>query len=395
MNTLPWLRRLSAGALRVVAALAPAGPAAADTHPLILGLDADMTSAAAQSGEAIRQGAAVAIAEINAAGGLLGRPLELVVRDHRGIPARGRDNIGEFAAMPDLLAVLAGSHTPVALDELELIHQHQILFLVPWAAGTAIIDNGYAPNFAFRVSIRDDLAGDFLVAKAAERGFRSPALLLERTAWGRSNERAMVAAINRAELRLARVGWFNRGVQSLAADLDQLVASGADAVLLVSGAQEGALLVAAMAARPPGQRLSILSHWGIATGDVPPANEAVDLSFLQTFLFSRPPFPDRTQRFRDSYARVFPDAGPPETVPAPAGLAHAYDVVHLLAAAVRKAGSTDRRLVRDALENLGRHEGLVRTYDPPFTRDRHDALTADDFRMARFGAGGRLVPEAP
>ncbi len=362
---------------------------------MVIGLDADMSSAAARSGEAIRRGAAVAVEEINAAGGLLGRPLQLVVRDHRGVPARGRDNIVEFAAMPDLLAVLAGTHTPVALDELELIHLHQILFLIPWAAGTALIDNGHVPNFAFRVSVRDDLAGRFLVSSAAEMGHRTLGLLLERTAWGRSNERAMISAVSKTDaLGPAHIRWFNRGIQTLDADLDNLITGGADAILLASGAREGALAVEAMANRPPDQRMPIISHWGIATGDMPPAADVVDLRFLQTFLFSRPPFPDRARRFLDMYRRLFADTAAPEDIAAPAGVAHAYDLIRLLAAAVQQAGTLDRHAVREAMENLGRHEGLVRTYDPPFTRERHDALSEADFQMARFTAGGRIVPEA-
>lgn len=83
--------------------------------PVMVGLDADMSSSSAQAGEAIRRGALLAIEEINASGGVLGRPLELVVRDHRGNPARGLDNMLEFADMPGLLAVIGGLHTPVAL----------------------------------------------------------------------------------------------------------------------------------------------------------------------------------------------------------------------------------------------------------------------------------------
>lgn len=52
-------------------------------------------------GEAIRRGIVLAIDEIKGAGGILGRPLELVVRNHRGDPARGIDNIEELATLVD------------------------------------------------------------------------------------------------------------------------------------------------------------------------------------------------------------------------------------------------------------------------------------------------------
>lgn len=382
-----------------MAALSPHRAAAAQ-DPVIIGLDADMSSSSAQSGEAIRRGAAVAIAEINAAGGLLGHPVDLVVRDHRGIPARGRDNVEDFAAMPGLLAIIGGAHTPVALDELETIHQRHIIFLVPWAAGTTLVENGYNPNFVFRVSIRDESAGGFLVRKAEEAGYRAPAMMLERTAWGRSNERAIVAALNdNRNLRLARTEWFNRGTHSLDDAVDRVLAANADVILLASGAPEGRLLVRAMAARTPAQRLPILSHWGIASGgfvrETGPAAETVDLRVLQTMLFARPPFPDRVSRFFATYRKLFADATTPAAILSPAGTAHAYDLVRLLAMAVRQAGTLDRPAVREAMEHLGRHQGLVRDYDPPFTPERHDALTADDFQLGRFTSGDRIVPETP
>ena len=162
---------------------------------VILGLDADMTSGSAASGEAIRRGALLAIEQINKDGGLAGRKVELVVRDHRGNPDRGVDNILEFSTMPNLLAVVGGIHTPVALQELKTIHEKKVLYLGPWAAGTGVVANGYEPNYVYRVSVRDEYAGGFLVDQSLERGFTRLGLLLERTGWGRSNFKAMTEAL--------------------------------------------------------------------------------------------------------------------------------------------------------------------------------------------------------
>ena len=368
-----------------------------ESSPILIGLDADMSSGSAQSGEAIRRGAAVAIAEINASGGVLGRPFELVVRDHRGIPARGRDNIAELAALPGLVAVIGGIHTPVALNELEPIHRHRLIYLGPWAAGTGIIDNGYAPNYVFRVSVRDQLAGGFLVRQALAADYRHPGLLLERTGWGRSNEKAITAGLRAAGLTPARIEWFHWGTESVAGKLERLALAGADVVLLVANAREGAIAITGMAARPQDQRLPILSHWGITGGDLPAqvgsALSDVELGVLQTFSFLDPPHPERAERFFSLYREQFPDVAEPGDILSPVGTAHAYDLVHLLSRAITRAGTAERPAVRDALEHLGRYEGLVRNYDPPFTAERHDALTAADFRMARFDRGGRIVPE--
>lgn len=358
-----------------------------------IGLNADMSTVDAESGEAIRRGALIAIEEINAAGGVLGRPLTLEVRDHRRNPARGLVNVQALADQPDVVAILGGKHTPVILGQLALIHDIGIPYLVAWAAGTPIIDNGYAPNFVFRVSVRDEFAGEFLVSQAVARGYKRLVLVLEQTGWGRSNERALTAALFARGLKPVRVEWFNWGEKAF----DQILSRNAeaDALIFVGNSPDGVTLVRALAATDAPPSLPVLSHWGIAGGDfvVPLGDvlETVDLMFLQTFSFFTPPFPDRAARVIQAYTRQFAPAGGLRDIEAPTGVAHAYDLVHLLAQAIEKAGSTRREAVREALEKLEYHAGLVRDYAPPFTPQRHDALMPQDYRMARF-VNGVIIP---
>ena len=401
MNYRLWITRAVARLFFVIAlALVPSWlPVVAlgntqDPRPIRIGLDADMT--VLQAGEAIRRGIVLAIDEINAAGGVHGRPLELVVRDNRGNPARGMDNIEDLAQLDNLVAVVGGMLTPVTLAQLETIHRHGIVYLVPWAAGTAVVDNGYDPNFVFRVSVRDEFAGGFLIDAALRRGFKRPGLLLWRTSWGRSNEVAMNAALERLGMAPAGIQWFNSGQRTMSAEIDALVASGADVVMLVANGPEGAAAIREMALRPAEDRLPIISHWGITGADVPQRLGAildvVDLTFLQTFSFVDPENPELAARVYESYCARFGDCISPERVHSPVGTTQAYDLVHLLHRAIEQAGTADREQVRQALERLGPHRGLVRAYDPAFTAERHDALDAGDFRLFRFSEGGAIVP---
>ncbi|MEM7311742.1 MAG: ABC transporter substrate-binding protein, partial [Planctomycetota bacterium] len=233
---------------------------------VIIGLDADMTSGSAASGEAIRRGVVLAIEEINREGGVLGRKVELVVRDHRGNPDRGVDNIREFSMMPNLLAVVGGIHTPVALQELKTIHEERVLYLGPWAAGTGVVANGYTPNFVYRVSVRDEYAGGFLVDQSLERGFTRIGLLLERTGWGRSNLKAMTAALKSKQLDPACVEWVNWGERDISLQINNLRKAESEVVLLVCNPLEGVNCIKTMANLSENERLPIISHWGISAG---------------------------------------------------------------------------------------------------------------------------------
>ncbi|NQV85231.1 MAG: ABC transporter substrate-binding protein [Rhodospirillales bacterium] len=286
------------------------GPVLAEqTAPMVIGLDADMSSGAAEGGKSIQRGAELAIREINDNGGVLGRKMELVVRDHRGNPARGKDNILEFAELKNLVAVLGGIHTPVAPHELKDIHENKLIYLSPWAAGTPIVDNGFKPNFVFRVSVRDALAGGFMVDHAIKSGYNKLGLLFERTGWGRSNERAVKTALANLGMKPAGLEWFNWGVVDLTDEMERLSQKGAEVIILVANPREGGIAVSSMVARPETKRLPIISHWGISGGnfyaDHKEHLKKVKLSFLQTFSFLRPPVPERARSFFEAYQRNY------------------------------------------------------------------------------------------
>ena len=363
--------------------------------PIIIGLDADMSSIAAQGGQAIKRGALIAIHELNEQGGVLGRKLELRIKDHRGNPARGIDNIDAFALDPNVIAVLGGVHTPVAMRELPTIHRHGIPYLDPWAAGTPIIDNGYDPNFAFRLSVRDQHAGAFLVEQALKQGYRRPALLLEQTPWGKSNQKAIIEALDERGHPAPVVEWFNWGTNDLTPQLQTFKQAKADVVILVANAPEGAVLVNALAALPEERRLPVISHWGITGGDffalTRDALNEVDLAFLQTFSFYNAHDPDRADRVVDHYCALFKVCDVAD-ISASVGVAHAYDLVHILARAILLAGSTDRAQIRDALERVRDYPGLTRHFEQPFTSSRHDALDASSFQLGFFDADGTIRP---
>lgn len=372
---------------------------AENEQPILIGLNATLSGGVGQSGRAIKRGLLLAIDEINTAGGVLGRRLQIIEDDNRGIPARGIDIIDDFAKLDNLVAIVGGIHTPVALASLKAIHKHGIVFLGPWAAGTPVVDNGYEPSYVFRVSARDEFAGGFLIDAALRRGFSKPGLLLWRTGWGRSNENAMTAAMRRTKTESAGTQWFNTSQRDISDQIDKLISAGADVIMLVANAPEGLTVLRDMAARPPDKRVPIISHWGITGGNLfrqdPTVFEKVDLTFLQTYSFFEPPFPKKSARLLKAYCAKFRACGSPSSVVSPVGTAHAYDLVHLLKQAIEKAGSTDRAKVRDALERLDRYDGLVRVYDPAFTPARHDALDISDFRLCRYDALGAIIPIGP
>ena len=386
------MRRSLATLLTLVTLAALAGAPAAQQPPIKLGLAAAVSGGSAVSGEAIKRGLQIAIDEVNARGGLLGgRKLELVVRDDEGNPQKGVTIARELVEREKVAAVFGGLHTTVALAQVPVWHELTTPYMGTWAAGTNVTRNGKKPNFAFRVSANDDEVDKFLVRYAAEQLKRGkPGLLLENTAWGQSNEAGLTKWFGERGIKTVGPEKFNWNDPDMSPQLLRLKQSGADVVMLVANAPEGAQVVKSKA--KVGWEVPIVSHWGISGGRF--AELTGELSsgvvFVQTYSF----FGKQNARgeavlkaLKDKYG-----VKGPEDVTAPVGTANAYDALHLVALAIEQARATDGPKVRDALEELkAEYAGLIKTYKHPFTREQHDALTERDYIMVVW-KGGKIVP---
>ncbi|MEN9315794.1 MAG: hypothetical protein RIS35_2187 [Pseudomonadota bacterium] len=338
----------------------------------------------------------IAIDEVNRSGGVLGgRKLALVTRDNRSVTAIGVDNFRELARIPDLVAIFGGKFSPVYMECVPVAHELGVPLLDPWGSADGITDHNFRPSYTFRLSLKDAWAGPAFIRFARER-YKADrvGVLLPNTAWGRSNQAAIEKAAAAAGIGLAGQRWYNWGDASLLGPYNELRMAGAKVLILVANEAEGAILVREIAALPQAQRLPVISHWGVSGGDFArltgEALQAVDFSVIQTFSF----IGNDSTAARRVLAALREKTGvtAAEQVKSPVGVAHAYDLTHLLAKAINRAGGTDRARIRDALEQLGPHDGLVQRYAKPFTPARHDALSPDRIFFARYTADDKLIP---
>jgi branched-chain amino acid transport system substrate-binding protein len=293
--------------------------------------------------------------------------------------------------------VFGAKFSPVVLEWGPVAQQLGLPIFATWSSADGITDHGIKPSYSFRLSLKDAWAAPtFMRFASQERNAHRIGVLLPNTGWGRSNQAAISKAAGRFGVTIVGERWYNWGDKSLVELYQDLRASGAEAIVLVANEVEGAILVKEVAALPVNQRLPILSHWGVTggnfiqlTGD---ALGKVDFSVIQIYSFIGAKKP-AAQRVLAALKNRYGIADI-KSLQSSVGVAHAYDLTHLLARAIDKAGSTDRRKIRDALEKLGPYDGLVRRYARPFTPDRHDALSQDQAFMARYAADGTLLPIA-
>jgi branched-chain amino acid transport system substrate-binding protein len=360
-------------------------------EPIKIGLVAALSGQSAISGEAITRGLTVAIDEINAAGGVLGRKIELIRRDDESNPAKGVAAARELIFREKVAAFFGGIDTPVSLAIVPLANAEKVPFIGVWAAGTGITRNAGNPNYVFRVSAVDELVDKALTQYAMKTyGSKSPGLMLINNPWGESNRDGLTKAAAALGIKNAGAEKFEVNDVDMVPQLTRLKNAGADSIILVSNAAPAAQVIRSLDRM--GWSVPVVSHWGISGGRFPelagPTSEKVH--FVQTYSF----FGEQNEVGRKVLAALsarYPDIKGPGDVIAPVGTANAYDAMHLLALALQKAGSTKGETVREAMYGIGPYKGLIKTYARPFAPGNHDALGDGDYVMVRF-AGNEVVP---
>jgi branched-chain amino acid transport system substrate-binding protein len=364
--------------------------------PVFIGIDEAYSIKTNTAPRAIERGAQAAIAEINARGGVLGgRPLQLLTTDNQGLPASGRDNLIDLAAKPGLIAVLTGKFSPVTVEMVPEANRQKIPVISVWGSADPITEGAVSPSFAFRLSLKDSWGVEALMlrGKAVHRATRQCAIL-PNTAWGRSADAVLTAKARGHGISVVSTHWYNWGEVQFQDALAACANASAQSIVLVANEREAASLISQLADLPQNARLPVMAHWGITGGVMHqlagPALERVDMQVIQTFTFignTRPAAGRLAQWIlRDAQLTGV------EQIPSPVGSAHAYDMTHLLALAVNKAGSTRGDDIRKALESLPPFEGAVRRYAPAFTATSRDALTAREVLFVRMQRSGELTP---
>jgi branched-chain amino acid transport system substrate-binding protein len=356
-----------------------------------LGLVAAMSGQSAKSGEAIVRGLSLAVDEINAKGGVLGKKIELLVRDDESNPAKGVIAARELVQREKVVALFGGLDTPVSIAIVPFVNGAKVPFMGVWAAGTPITRNGAAENYVFRVSAVDEIVDIALVDYAVKKyGAKKPGMILINNPWGESNEKGLKAALEAKNIPYAGVEKFETNDVDVVPQLTRLKQAGSDVLFMVANVAPSAQVVKSL------DRMSwdvpIVSHWGPAGGRFSElaGPSGAKVHFIQTYSFSGKLSP-KGQSVLDGLKKKYPEIKSLADVTPAVGIANAYDAMHLTALAIVKANSTEGPAIRQAFYGIDKYDGLIKTYAKPFTPENHDALGPNDY-IFTFFKEGEILP---
>ena len=381
-------------ALLALALLATALPANAQTGamaPVRIGVVGPFTGASADFGVPMLNGIKLAVDEINAVGGYLGRPLELVVKDDTANPDEGR-KVSQDLLKEKVVATIGFCNTGVAMKAIDLFQDAKAPLIVPCATGTAVTAKYPAPeSYIFRVTGRDALQAPFMVEDIVRRGWDKVAVFADTTGYGEGGYNDVVAALAAKNLKPVHVSRFALGVKDLSAELTAARNAGANVIYSYTVGQENAVIAngkKALGWKVPQVGLWPLSFPFFLEGAKDAAEGAL---MVQTFIAE--PSNERRASFLSGYTRKYQRK---PTVPVAA--ANAYDATYLLMYSFLgiRDGNLTGPAIKESLEGkMKPYYGVLTTYDRPFSATDKDAITRNMLivGMVKNGAVTFAYPE--
>jgi len=345
--------------------------------PIKIGLSGPFTGGSSPMGVSMRDGVKLAAAEINAKGGVLGRKIELIERDDQADNPRGIQVTQELINKEGVVAAVGFINTGVSLAAQRFYQEAKIPVINNVATGSLVTKQFLPPefpdNYVFRTSCNDTIQSAMIVEEAIDhRKFTKVAILADSTNYGQLGRADLEKALAAKGITPVAVEKFNIKDVDMTAQLLKSKEAGAQAILTYGIGPELAQIANGM--EKLGWKVPMIGSWTLSMGNfIDNAGKNGDGARMPETFIQEPSTPKRKE-FIAAYLKAY---NPPNgRIPSPVSAAQGYDSMYLLAAAIQQAGSTNGVKIREALENLNEKiDGVVTTYDHPYTHDNHEAIT--------------------
>jgi branched-chain amino acid transport system substrate-binding protein len=298
-------------------------------------------------GTNMKNAAMLASEEINAAGGVLGRKVEIFYADTRGMPAEGRTGAERLITENKVVAVFGEFHSPVALAEMEVYHKYGIPFMACDVWSDQITAKGYPEVFrnAPANSLIDVAIGQWIAAA----GFKNVAIIAEKDDVGLAARTLVQQELTKASVKFTAVD-ADPNLTDFTAQILRFKSATPPYDFFISFYAEAGAYPMIRQAHDLG--FAPTPHCGIYNS----GGEAVDPTFWENvgdagkYLLTenvglpQASWNDKTKAFVKTYKARSKGADPSGAV------MESYDGAYLLFDAIKRAGDTDPKAIIRALE---------------------------------------------
>lgn len=302
-------------------------------------------------GTAMKAAFEIAVDEINAAGGVLGKPVELVVMDTEGLPERGTAGMERLISQEGVAGVVGEYHSAVALAEMDVAQANNVpvVFAETWS--DAITESQY--DQIFRIAPLSSLTADTYVNFMESLGVGKVVIMTENTSYG-IDQATQVTDLAAAKGIEAVTFSADIGTQDFSGIIERIKAENPELIFVsVTGETSYNFEQQAAEAGIGPQNLPMICNQVAGDSEafwsnVPDGN----LCIYTRVGLPRDLYTPETVAFIDKYTAA---TGKAETE---SYAMEAYDALKLMAQAINEAGSTDGDAVISALENISYNGAL-------------------------------------
>ena len=354
----------------------------ANAADIKLGVTGPYTGGSSSMGVSMRDGVRLATKEINAAGGINGNKIVLIERDDEAKNERGVQIAQELINNEKVVATLGYINTGVALASQRFYQDAKIPVMNNVATGTLITKQfpNAAENYVFRNAAADNIQAPMIAKEAVEkRGLKKVAILADSTNYGQLGREDLEKALKTYGVTPVAVEKFNIGDVDMTSQLLKAKNAGADVVLTYAIGPELAQIANGMAKL--GWKKPMIGSWTLSMASfIDTAGKNGDGATMPETYIQSPSTTAKRKAFQDAYVKEFKPKN--NNIASPVSAAQGYDSVYLLAAAIKQANSTEGPKILAALQDLKTPvDGVVMTYNKPFTAADHEAIKAKDVVM--------------
>ena len=326
---------------------------------IILGWVSPLTGTAANQGQQLLDGANLAVKEINEAGGINGKMLELDPQDDKSDPKEAANIATKFTSDDRILGVVGNYNSSCALAGFPIYNEAGLPMIT---VGTSpVITEQHGP-YCFRLAVTDAFQGKYVTEWLFEDGFSKPAILYENNDYGRGLMEVVEAEVKNLGGEVAIKETYMMGeTKDFTAILTKVKASDADCLFIAGLYNEGALIT--KQARQLGIDLPVYSNEALFEQIyIDLAGEAAEGTKVCGLLVPSDPDPV-VQKFFTAYDKEYGKL-------AGTFSAFGYDMVKIFARAIEEVGE-DREKITEYLKNMPEYEGASGriTFD-----EEHDAV---------------------
>ena len=330
----------------IIALLAISQALGQDKKPLAIGAVQPLTGWAALGGKNVVAGMKIALEKVNASGGVLGRPFELIIEDGKADPVESVNAIEKLIRRDKVPAIIGCWASSATLAAMPIMERSKIPMLVETATAPMITDK--KNKWVFRFTSNNDIDGllmePYLVPKL---GFKKAAYLAVNNDWGRSMVKAVSEIMKKTGGEVVMTEYCGGAEANFTPMLTRIKNAGADTLFITNTLNGIALILKQY--HELGMKMNLFITSGMSVEELVnlAGKEAVEGAyFFERFVATSPP-PGKEKESQEmiaAYKKIFPDGF------AYADVAQGYDSVQIMAQAIQRAGTPDPLRIRDALE---------------------------------------------